>query len=172
MHLLSSTRAIQQLEHYQIVTEVNPFDVFDEIHQVVIDGISDNMASLVESGNYGAINATNTATNGFYVIMFTSQSYTLQDNTNIDRNIITDSKLVVKAQYFCSMQVYNSWYWNKHLQQHVITVTTLIIIHPRLEFNAIIYFHDITKSVCNRTKEEKSYQDILYVLLVLTMITY
>ena len=25
-------------------------DIFDEIHQVVIDGISDNMESLVESG--------------------------------------------------------------------------------------------------------------------------
>ena len=66
-----------------------PFDAFYEIHQVVIDGISDNMASLVESENYGAINTTDTATNGFYVIMFTSEAYTLQDNTTIDRQIIT-----------------------------------------------------------------------------------
>ena len=53
-------------------------DTFDEIHQVVLDGISDNMASLVESGKYGAINTTDTSTNGFYVIMFTSGVYTLQ----------------------------------------------------------------------------------------------
>ena len=46
-------------------------DTFDEIHQVVLDGISDNMVSLVESVTYGAINTTNTSTNGFYVIMFT-----------------------------------------------------------------------------------------------------
>ena len=59
-------------------------DAFDEIHQVVIDGISDNMTLLVESGNYGAINTTDTSTNGFYVIMFTSVAYTLQDNTRID----------------------------------------------------------------------------------------
>ena len=32
-----------------------PFDKFDEIRQVVLDGISDNMASKVESGNNGAI---------------------------------------------------------------------------------------------------------------------
>ena len=31
-------------------------DTFDEIHQVVLYGISDNMASLVESGKYGAKN--------------------------------------------------------------------------------------------------------------------
>ena len=47
-------------------------DTFDEINQVVLDGISDNMSSLVESGTYGAINTTDTSTNGFYVIMFTS----------------------------------------------------------------------------------------------------
>ena len=32
------------------------FEVFDEIHKVVIEGISENMASLVQSGMYGAIN--------------------------------------------------------------------------------------------------------------------
>ena len=47
-------------------------DTFDEIQQVVIDGISDNMSSLVESSKYGAINTTYPSTNRFYVIMFTS----------------------------------------------------------------------------------------------------
>ena len=58
----------------------NSSGTFDEIHQVVIDGISDNMASLVESENYGAINTTDTTTNGFYVIIFTSGAYTLLSN--------------------------------------------------------------------------------------------
>ena len=31
---------------------------FDEIYHVVIGGISDNIASLVKSGKYGAINTT------------------------------------------------------------------------------------------------------------------
>ena len=55
-----------------------PSDTFDEIQQVVLDRISDNMASLVESGKYGAIDTTDTTTNVFYVIMFTSEAYTLQ----------------------------------------------------------------------------------------------
>ena len=63
-------------------------ETFDEIHQVVLDGISDNMASLVESGKYGAINTTDTSTNGFYVSMFTSGAYTLQENTTIDGQIL------------------------------------------------------------------------------------
>ena len=67
------------------------------------------MASLFESGNYGAINTTDTLTNGFYVIMFTSEAYTLQDNTTIDVQIINSGKLVTKAQYLCSMQVGTNW---------------------------------------------------------------
>ena len=63
------------------------------------------MALLVQSGNYGAIKKTDTTTNVFYVIMFTSEAYTLQDNTTIDGQIITDGKLVVKSQYLCSVQV-------------------------------------------------------------------
>ena len=54
-----------------------PFDTFDEILQVVIDEISDNRALLVESEKYVAINTTDTTTNGFYVIMFTSEAYTI-----------------------------------------------------------------------------------------------
>ena len=47
------------------------------------------MDSLVEPVKYVVIKTTDTTTNGFYVIMFTSESYTLQDNTTIDRKIIT-----------------------------------------------------------------------------------
>ena len=71
----------------QLSQKSTPYDAFDEINQVVLDGISDNMASLVESGKYGAINTTYAATNGFYSIMFTSEEYTLKDNTTIDGKI-------------------------------------------------------------------------------------
>ena len=91
------------------------------------------MASLVESGKYGAINTTDTPTNEFYVIMFISGAYTLQENTTIDGQIITAGELVVKAQYLCSMQVDTNWYCNQQPKQHVITVTTRTILHPRLE---------------------------------------
>ena len=66
-----------------------PYGPFDEIHQVVIDGISDNMASLVQSRKYGAINTTDTSTNVFYIIMFKSEAYKLHDNKTIDGKIRT-----------------------------------------------------------------------------------
>ena len=66
------------------------------------------MDSLVEPGKYGAINTTVKTTNEFYVTMFTSGAYTLQEITIIDGKIITAGELVVKAQYLCYMQVENN----------------------------------------------------------------
>ena len=80
----------------QLSQKSTPSDKFYEIHRVVLDGISDNMASLVEPGKYGAIDTDDTATNGFYFIMFQSEAYKLQDNTTTDGQIITAGKLVVK----------------------------------------------------------------------------
>ena len=73
----------------QLSQNSTPSDTFDEIHQVVLDGISDNMASLVEPGKYGSIQKTDKTTNGSYVIMFTSEVYTLQENTTNYGKIIT-----------------------------------------------------------------------------------
>ena len=73
-------------------------ETFDKIHQVVLDGMSDNMASVVESGKYGAINTTNTPTNGFYVIMFKTGAYKLQENTT------TDEKIIATGEFFLLKQ--------------------------------------------------------------------
>ena len=72
--------------------------------------------------------------------MLTSEEYILQDNTTIYGKIITAGELVVKKQYLCSMQVDTNLYWNQHPQQHVITVPTRTILHPRLEVNPITDF--------------------------------
>ena len=71
------------------------------------------MASLVQPGMYGVINTDDTTTNGFYVIQFISEAYTLQNNTQIDGPVISAGELVAKAQYICSMQENSNWYWKK-----------------------------------------------------------
>ena len=61
------------------------------------------MYSWVKSGIYSAINTADTTTNGFYVIKFISEAYTLQNNTKIIEKNIYAGELIVKAQYICSM---------------------------------------------------------------------
>ena len=109
------------------------------------------MASLVESGKYGAINTTDTSTNRFYAIMFTSGAYKLQENTKIDGQIITAGELVANAKYLCLMQVDTNWYWNQQSKHRVITVPTRTILNPQLEGDSITDFRAIPTSICSRT---------------------
>ena len=78
------------------------------------------------------MNKTDRKTNGFYVIMFTLEAYTLHYNTTIDGNFITSGGLVVKVKCLFSVQVDTNCYWNKHPQHHVIIVSTSTIIRPRI----------------------------------------
>ena len=61
------------------------------------------MASLAHSGKYGVIDTADTTTNGFYVIQFISWAYTLQNNTQIDRQFIYAGELFFRAQCLRSM---------------------------------------------------------------------
>ena len=69
--------------------------------------------------------------------------------------IVPADELVVKAEYLCYVQVDTCWYWNQHLQHHVITVPTRKILHPRLELNAITDFNAKSKIIFNSTQAKK-----------------
>ena len=116
------------------------------------------MSSLVQSGMYGSINTEDTKTNGFYVIQFISEAYTLQNNTQIDGQVIYDGELVVKAQYLCSMQENSNWYWKQQALKKNIIVPTRTIIHPRLNVVIIIYVQDIPNNSCNRIQAKNAIQ--------------
>ena len=98
------------MEYRSFNTKIKPFEAFEDIHQVVLYGIRDNMASLVKAGKCGVINTADTTTNGFYVIHFISEAYMLQNNTQIYRQVISAGELVVKAQYLYSIQENTNWY--------------------------------------------------------------
>ena len=69
---------------------------FEEFHQVIIDGISDNMASLVQPNQYRAMNTTYSTKLGYYVAKHVSKDYTLKEDTTRDRKIIAADEISVK----------------------------------------------------------------------------
>ena len=50
---------------------------FEDLNQVVLYGILDNMAALVQLGRYDNKNTTDYTTMGDYMIKFSSEEYTL-----------------------------------------------------------------------------------------------
>ena len=65
------------INNWNIITfpqKVTTSKSFEDINQVLLYGISDNLASLVQSIKYGDINKTDTSTMGYYVIKFFSEA--------------------------------------------------------------------------------------------------
>ena len=65
--------------------------------QVVLDGIGEKMAALVQTGKHGAINTTDTTTMGYYAIKLFLEGYTLQEDTMCDRKICTAGGIFFKS---------------------------------------------------------------------------
>ena len=61
----------------QFAHKATSSEYIDKIHQVVLEGITDNIATLVRNGQYGATNTTYTTAMVYYVIKFLPESYTL-----------------------------------------------------------------------------------------------
>ena len=97
-------------------------------------------------------------TNGFYVIKFISESYTLKNNTKIDGQNISVGELVVEAKYIYSMQENTNWYRKQKPLQHNILVPTCPIIHLRLDVSGITDIQCIPKNVLNMIQAKKSIQ--------------
>ena len=53
---------------------------FDDINQVIIDGISYKIWSFVTRGYFGTVSNDNTKKDGYYMLKFTSNNYTIQED--------------------------------------------------------------------------------------------
>ena len=62
-------------------------EYFDEVHKVVLYGISANMASLVQTGKYGAINSTYPVILIYYILKYVSDTFKLQELITMDGKV-------------------------------------------------------------------------------------
>ena len=83
----------------QLTNKTTSSEDFDGVHKVVLDGIRDNMTSIVQLGKYGAINAADPTTMGHYGINYLSGPYTLQEDQTTDGKVSKAGEPLVKAEY-------------------------------------------------------------------------
>ena len=55
------------------------------------------MSALVQNEKYGTINTAYPTKNGYYIINFSSEPYTLQDNKTVNKQVIKSGELIIKA---------------------------------------------------------------------------
>ena len=59
----------------QFKNKTTPSEYFDDILRVVLDGISDNMAQLLQKGKYGCINKSDTTIITYYDVKYISDDF-------------------------------------------------------------------------------------------------
>ena len=67
------------------------------MHKLVLDGISENMYSLVQLVKYGSINSEGPTTIGCYVIKYLCEPYTLQEYQITYAQVIKEGEILAKA---------------------------------------------------------------------------
>ena len=72
-------------------------EYFDEVHKVVLYGISENMSLIVQNGKYDAVNTAYLTTLGYYVVKFVSEPYMLQVNKTMSNQVINSGDLIVNT---------------------------------------------------------------------------
>ena len=70
---------------------------FDEVQEVVYDGIRDNLEPFVQTGKYGAINYENPTTFSYYVVKYTYVSFTLKEDITKDGQVSKEGEMDVKS---------------------------------------------------------------------------
>ena len=80
----------------------------------MLDGISDNMDSILKLGKCGAINALDPETMGYYVVNYLSETYILQGDQTTDGQVNKAGALVGKAEYLSFMKSKTNCYWQQH----------------------------------------------------------
>ena len=87
---------------------------FYEVNKVVLDGISENMNSLLQLGKYSAISAVGKTTMGYYVIKYLSEPYQIQEDKTIYGQVIKAGELVFKSEYLSLMKSKTNRYWQQN----------------------------------------------------------
>ena len=83
----------------QVSNKSTTYEYFDGVHKVVLDGISENMSSLVHNRKYGAVNTVDPTTTGYYVVKLISEPYTLQEGETVNKQFINSDRIIVNALY-------------------------------------------------------------------------
>ena len=89
---------------------------FDEVHQVVLYGISANMISLLHTGKYGYVNVAYTTTLGYYVVKCIFEPFKLQYYITMYGQVSKAVELVVKVEYLSIMKSKTNWFCKKKRQ--------------------------------------------------------
>ena len=109
------------------VSENTNDDEIEDIHKSILTSIADSMGMLIKESNYGAVNANDQSTDGFYIVKFLSTVYTLQHDELVDNEILKAGSLVTDAEYMSPAMKDSLWYVKSGLEPVKVNMKKVLV---------------------------------------------
>ena len=71
------------------------------------------MSSLFQNGKYRAVNSSCPTKQGYYVVNFISEPYTLQGNKTVNKKVFNAGEFIVNVVYLIMIKSSKNWYWGE-----------------------------------------------------------
>ena len=78
--------------------------------KVVLDGVSDNMNSLLQTGKYFSTNTLDITTMRYLIIEFVSRTFTSQEEISTDWKLGKAKEIATRASYLSNIITKTNWY--------------------------------------------------------------
>ena len=76
-----------------------------------------NTSLIITRGNYGAIDSDDYSCHGYYIIIFSSSTYTLQSEFNIYGQVISSGEMVCERTYYFPIDISYHYYVSPKMNQ-------------------------------------------------------
>ena len=112
------------------------------------------MVHLVNNKQFGAIHTEDPKTDGYYIVQFISDPYTLQEDTVEDGVTIANGVLVCDARYFSPVQLGDCWYTLPKDGDIETTVLLRTVIKANLSLHFVTHPNQLPVKLRGLTKED------------------
>ena len=83
---------------------------YERVNRTILHGNVMNMPFIIIEEKYGAIDANDSACHGYYIIRFSSSTYTLLEDLSIDGQVISLGEMVFKGTYYFPININYHYY--------------------------------------------------------------
>ena len=94
---------------------------FENLHNILLDGIYYTMNILVEEGNFGSVSTDGNDADGYYIYIYI-----------IDGHIISSLDRVLNVTYLTILIHGSKWYTQTYGTE--VAISLCIIVHPKLKY--------------------------------------
>jgi hypothetical protein len=110
------------------------------------------MGMLIKESTYGAVNANDQRTDGFYIVHFLSTVYTLQHDELVDNEILKAGSLVVDAEYMSPAMKESLWYVKSGLEPVKVNMNKVLV--SNIDVDIVTSTSELDYSISTMTQED------------------